>query len=301
MINPIVKTTELTKTYGRKERKALENITLEIGGQGVFTILGRNGAGKTTFLRIIGTQLMPTSGKAYVLGYDVVTEVNKVRENIAVMPQEGSTLPPLTPWDHVYYTLIVKGFSKLEAKRAASEALDKLGLADYKNTHADQLSGGLRQRTLVAIAMSSNAKLLLLDEPTLGLDPLSRRNVWKVIREYCKNRGSVILTTHYLGEAEVLSDDIMILSEGKVIARGNVEGLKNIVKEKVKVEVGEGFSDEELRSFGRTVIVGSRLRVLTDERSARDLVNEAIKKGVRTQISPITLDDAFVELAEEGE
>ncbi|MCX8188287.1 MAG: ABC transporter ATP-binding protein [Nitrososphaeria archaeon] len=296
----ILKAMELTKIY-KGGVKALDNVSFDFYGQGVFTILGRNGAGKTTFLRIIGTQLLPSKGKAYVLGYDVVKESKNVRKNITVMPQEGSTLPPLTPWDHVYYTLRIRGFSKEEARENALEALSALELLEYKDVHADQLSGGLRQRTLVAMAMATKSKLLLLDEPTLGLDPLSRRNIWKVIREYCKKYGSIILTTHYLDEAEILSDDIVILNNGKVIAKGSVEQLKSEVREKVKVEVYNGFTEEELRSYGRIVVVGDRKRVLTDEKSAQELVKISIKRGVRVQTSPITLDDVFVDLAAEGE
>ncbi|MEM0053212.1 MAG: ABC transporter ATP-binding protein [Nitrososphaeria archaeon] len=296
----ILKALELSKVY-KGGVKALDNVTFEFKGQGVFTILGRNGAGKTTFLRIIGTQLLPSSGKAYVLGYDVVKESKNVRKNITVMPQEGSTLPPLTPWDHVYYTLRIRGFSKEEAKENALEALSALELLEYKDVHADQLSGGLRQRTLVAMAMATKSKLLLLDEPTLGLDPLSRRNIWKVIRDYCRKYGSIILTTHYLDEAEVLSDDIVILNNGKVIAKGSVEQLKSEVREKVKVEVYNGFTEEELKSYGRIVVVGDRKRVLTDEKSAHELVKMSIERGIKVQTSPITLDDVFVDLAAEGE
>jgi ABC-2 type transport system ATP-binding protein len=300
MIEEILRAENLSKVY-KGGTKALDNVSFDFRGQGVFTILGRNGAGKTTFLRIIGTQLLPSSGRAYVLGHDVVRESKIVRRNITVMPQEGSTLPPLTPWDHVYYTLRIRGFSKEEARENALEALSLLELLEYKDVHADQLSGGLRQRTLVAMAMATKSKLLLLDEPTLGLDPLSRRNIWKVIREYCKKYGSVILTTHYLDEAEVLSDDIVILNDGKVVAKGTVEQLKSGVKEKVKVEIYNGFSDEELMSYGRVVYVGDRRRVLTDEKSAQELVNLAIKKGVKVQTSPITLDDVFVDIASAGE
>jgi ABC-2 type transport system ATP-binding protein len=296
---PIVKTVELTKRYQSAGTLALAGITLELNGQGVFTILGRNGAGKTTLLRIIATQLMPTTGQVFVLGFDAIKEAKMVRRNITVMPQEGSTLPPLTPWDHVYYLLRVRGVSKSDAEDSTLEVMQKLDLVDCMHVHADQLSGGLRQRTMVAMAMATKARLLLLDEPTLGLDPLSRRRIWKVIREYCKTYGSVILTTHYLEEAEVLSDDIVILSKGKMIAQGNVDALKNIVKEKTKVEVYGGFTDEELQSYGRLVVVADRRRVLTDPRAAQELVNEAITRGVKAQTSPITLDDVFVDLAEE--
>jgi len=300
MLLEILRTESLSKVYKGGVR-ALEDVSFEFRGQGVFTILGRNGAGKTTLLRIIGTQLLPTSGRAYVLGYDVVRESKLVRKNITVMPQEGSTLPPLTPWDHVYYTLRIKGFSKEEARENALEALSWLELLEYKDVHSDQLSGGLRQRTLVAMAMAAKSRLLLLDEPTLGLDPLSRRKIWRVIREYCRKYGSIILTTHYLDEAEVLSDDVVILNNGKVVAKGSVEQLKTGIRERVKVEVYNGFSDEELRSFGRIVVVGDRRRVLTDERSAQELVNLAIRRGVRVQTSPITLDDVFVDIASVGE
>ncbi|MEM3404404.1 MAG: ABC transporter ATP-binding protein [Nitrososphaeria archaeon] len=301
MVASILKTINLSKIYRRGKIKALTDVSLEFNDRGVLTLLGRNGAGKTTFLRVISTQLMPTSGKVFVLGYDVVKEAKAVRNNIAVMPQEGATLPPLTPWDHVYFTLRIKGISKNVAKEYTNDVLEKLDLMQYKDVHADRLSGGLRQRILVAMAMAYKARLLLLDEPTLGLDPLSRRKIWKIVREYCKNVGSVILTTHYLDEAEVLSDQVVILNNGKVLANGTVDELRNFVKEKVKIEVYSGFLFEELQSYGRLVPVADRLRVLTNEKTAQELVNEAIKRGARVQTSPITLDDVFVELSTEVE
>jgi len=297
---PILKTINLSKIYRRGKTKALTDVSLEFNNQGVLTLLGRNGAGKTTFLRIISTQLMPTEGNVFVLGYDVVKEARAVRKNIAVMPQEGATLPPLTPWDHVYFTLRIKGVQKDIAKESANEVLEKLDLMEYKHIHADRLSGGLRQRILVAMAMACKARLLLLDEPTLGLDPLSRRKIWKIVREYCKNIGSVILTTHYLDEAEVLSDQIVILNNGRILANGTADQLRSLIEEKIKVEVYNGFSAEELHSYGRLVPVADRLRVLTNEKSAQQLVNEAIKRGARVQTSPITLDDVFIELSVNG-
>ncbi len=276
--------------------RALSNVSLEVKRGGVFTLLGRNGAGKTTFLRIASTQLLPTRGQVFVFGYDVVEEADFVREDVAVLPQEAMPIPPYTPWDHVYHTLVIRGVPRAEAKRRALEALEELELLEYKDRPADRLSGGLRQRTLVAMALATKASLLFLDEPTLGLDPVSRRRVWEVVRERCRSGSTIVLTTHYLDEAEVLSDEVAILDGGKVLTKGSVEELKAKVKESVKVEVVNGFSEEELTSFGRIIKVADRLKVLTDEGAAEELLKLAVRRKAKVRTSPISLEDLFVDL-----
>lgn len=298
---PVFETVNLRKVYRRSGVEALKGVSLRMEGREVFTILGRNGAGKTTFLRILATQLMPTGGQARVLGYDVLREAGEVRRRIAVMPQEALPFSAFTPWDHVYHILRIRGLLREEAGERTRGVLETLELSEYANVPADQLSGGLRHRILLAMAMATEAELLLLDEPTLGLDPVHRRRVWRTIRNYCREKGSVVLTTHYLDEAEILSDEVVIFEKGVVVARGTAEELKSRVKERVKVEVFGISTAEELSPFGKVVVVADRLRVLTDERSAEELVNLAIRRGWRAQVSPIALDDVFVDLLEVGE
>ena len=292
--------TNLTKIYKGSEKKALDNVSFKMPSSGILTLLGRNGAGKTTLLRIATTQLLPTRGSVTVLGFDVVSEAKKVRERISVLPQESRPFPPLTPWDHIYYTLLARGLSRVEAKARAKRVLEDLELVEYANISADKLSGGLRQRILLAMALSAYAELVFLDEPTLGLDAVNQRRIWSVIRDYCKRYGSAVLTTHSLNEAEALSDYVVVLDRGRVAAQGTVDELKALVPYRFRVDVSEGFSKEELSSYGKVVEVGGKMRVLLDEAGAKELALDAVKRRVSASVSPTTLEDIFIDLVEEG-
>jgi ABC-2 type transport system ATP-binding protein len=292
--------TNLTKIYKGSEKRALDNVSFKMPSSGILTLLGRNGAGKTTLLRIATTQLLPTSGNVTVLDLDVVSEAKKVRERISVLPQEGRPFPPLTPWDHVYYTLLARGFGRFEAKARAKKVLEDLELVEYAAIPADKLSGGLRQRILLAMALSAYAELVFLDEPTLGLDAVNQRKIWSLIKDYCRKYGSVVLTTNSINEAEVLSDYIVVLNRGGVVAQGTVDELKAMVPYRFRVDVSEGFSKEELSSYGKVVEVGGKMRVLLDEASARELALDAVKRRVSASVSPTTLEDVFIDLVEEG-
>ena len=215
---PII-TEELSKIYKGSKIPALDSVSLTVRSRQVFTLLGRNGAGKTTFVRICATQLMPTSGKVNVLGYDVITEPKKVRDLISIVPQEGRPLRALTPWDHVYNWLQIRGQNRSQAKINTKTILENLELYDVKDRPAMNLSGGMKQKILVAMAMATDAQLLFLDEPTIGLDPISRRQVWSAIKKWKTQGKSILLTTHYMDEAEMLSDRIAIIDHGRSIGR----------------------------------------------------------------------------------
>jgi ABC-2 type transport system ATP-binding protein len=196
----------VTKMYKGTSRPALVGVSLEVEAGKVFTLLGRNGAGKTTFVRMCATQLMPTSGRISVLGYDVVRQAKEIRNIISVVPQEGRPLRALTPWDHIYNWLQIRGESKQRAREKTEDFLKRLELWEARDRPAMNLSGGMKQKILVAMAMAVDAQLLFLDEPTIGLDPVSRRQVWSAIKGWKAKGGSILLTTHYMDEAEVLSD-----------------------------------------------------------------------------------------------
>ncbi len=195
---------QVSKIYKGTIYAALSTVSLNVEPGQIFTLLGRNGAGKTTFVRICATQLMPTAGSISVLGYDVVKEPGKVRNIISIVPQEGRPLRALTPWDHVYNWLQIRGENKNKSKEETEKILRKLELYEARNRPAMNLSGGMKQKVLVAMAMATNAELLFLDEPTIGLDPLSRRQVWSAIKDWKKEGKSILLTTHYMDEAEML-------------------------------------------------------------------------------------------------
>jgi ABC-2 type transport system ATP-binding protein len=292
----------VSKLYKGARRPALDGISIEAGTGTVFTLLGRNGAGKTTFVRICATQLAPSSGVIKVLGHDVIRSTDHVRELISVLPQEAKPLRALTPWDHVYNWLQIRGEYKDEARRRTTEILQLLELWNNKDSPVMHLSGGMKQKVLVAMAMAVDAEVLFLDEPSIGLDPLSRRQVWTAIKEWKKQGRTVILTTHYMDEAEMLSDKIAIIDCGTVAASGTMEDLRKIIPQNVRVDISkDGLDAESLKSFGAVVDTGAgSLRIFTYEAAARELSELALRKNLTFMVSPVTLDDVFVSLLKRG-
>lgn len=293
-----VEAKEVSKIYKDSDSPALRNISLSVEDGQIFTLLGRNGAGKTTFVRICTTQLMLTSGTLRVLGYDVVKERAKIRDVISIVPQEARPLRALTPWDHVYNWLRIRGEKRDEAAKRTEKILHRLELYDKKGTPSMNLSGGMKQKILVAMSMATNADLLFLDEPTIGLDPISRRQVWSAIRDWKDEGKSIVLTTHYMDEAESLSDKIVIIDKGQVISEGTMEELRKVIPHNIRIDiVKKGIDQDQLKSFGSVIDMGSGvLRVFTFESVIKDLSEFAIKRKLRFTVSPITLDDIFVSL-----
>ena len=160
------------------------------------------------------------------------------------------------------------------------------------------LSGGMKQKILVAMAMATESKLLFLDEPTIGLDPVSRRQIWKAIKEKKDSGTTILLTTHYMDEAEVLSDDIVIIDKGVVISQGTLSEIRKNIKENIKIEISKfGVDGEVLKSYGTVVDTGTDiLKLFTFESNIQELSAIAIKKNFFFKVSPITLDDVFVSM-----
>jgi len=216
---------------------------------------------------------------------------------VAAVPQEGNTIGPLTPWDHVYLALLARGMSRTEARRRARDTLERMELADYQDQPADTLSGGLRQRIRVAMAVATDAELVFLDEPTLGLDAISRRRVWTVLKDLCKEGRTILLTTHYIDEAEILSNKVAIVNSGRLITSGTPSELLSKVEERVRVDLsGSKFSEEEVGTYGRPIKVAERWRVFTDNVRAGELTQEAVRRGSEVSVAPVSLEDLFVEL-----
>lgn len=288
----------VTKTYRGSAKPALHDVSLQVETGRVFTLLGRNGAGKTTFVRMCATQLMPSSGAISVLGYDVARQAKEVRNLISVVPQEGRPLRALTPLDHVYNWLRIRGESKDGSREKTEGILKKLELWEARDRPAMNLSGGMKQKILVAMAMAVDAQLLFLDEPTIGLDPVSRRQVWSAVKDWKAKGGSILLTTHYMDEAEMLSDYIVIIDRGSVVAQGTIQELRRTIPQNTRVDIArDGLDMEALRSYGSVVDTGAgTLRVFTFESAVRELSELALRRNLAFTVSPVTLDDVFVHL-----
>jgi ABC-2 type transport system ATP-binding protein len=270
-------------------------VSLSIRRQERVALLGRNGAGKTTFLRIASTLLMPTSGRVEVFGHDVTRDPDAVRPLIAVVPQEGKPFFHLTPREQVYAYLRARGVPRAEAKDKTQSALEQVGLEDVADRLAITLSGGQKQRTMVATVLSTGAPLLFLDEPTIGLDPFARRAVWESLRRLTREGSTILLTTHYLDEAEALSDRLYIVEEGRILAQGTAEELKRQVGGSVRVSVRDGGSlHAQLETFGPTVSEDGTVHVVTGPERVTEIVELAMRGGLSALVGPVTLEEAFL-------
>lgn len=288
----------MTKVYGKSEKKALDSVTFSVPSRGIFVLIGRNGSGKTTLVRILATQLEPTSGRATINGIDVVNEARLLREKIAIVPQEARPIPWMTPMQTVLSYLLWRGFEYSEAKRRAHEALEKIGLAQSTNAMNRSLSGGMRRKVMVATVLSSEAEVIFLDEPTTGLDPISRREFWGTLREI-GNQRLTFLTTHYLEEAEQLADQIGILDEGHLIRIGTLEELRQSVNYNYSLRLLETPAPPFGGVEKGEIVTGSdgSVRILTVEDEAFRISSELAKRGLKFTINPVSLDDIFFYLA----
>jgi ABC-2 type transport system ATP-binding protein len=292
----------LSKTYrkGPHPVRALDRVDLAIERGRLFAFLGRNGAGKTTFIKIASTLLLPSEGELRLFGHDVVREPSTVRRQMALVPQEGKLFYHMTPREHVYEYLRVRGVSAETAKSRTAAILEEMGLLGYQNVIALRLSGGLQQRTLVAMILATEAPILFLDEPTLGMDPFARRQVWKVIRKATGRGSTVLLTTHYLDEAEQLSEELAVIEGGRILYHGTGEALKSTVRREVRVQFTGAVRPEELASFGKVFAERGRTVVLTTRSSVPELTEVGLARGSEVTVGPVTLEEAFLELVGRG-
>ncbi len=289
----VLEARDLQKVY-RGGTRALERVSLEVDRGTVFGLLGPNGAGKTTFVKIAATQLLPTAGTATVLGFDVVRNPRAVRELIAAVPQEGRPLSLQTPYEHLLTYLVARGESLIDARRRAKEALSRFHLDGYRDVICANLSGGLRQRVLVAMAMSTDADLLILDEPTIGLDPVARVDVWNLVREYVSGGRTILLTTHYMDEAEALSDRLAIVNKGRVIATGTPAEIRGRLRATHVVIVKTAHDAEEFHAYGRVLRAGASLRILTDRDGASALTSWCVARNLEVSVRQVSVEDVFI-------
>lgn len=217
-----IQTTALTKRY--KEITAVDGLDLEIRQGEFYALLGVNGAGKTTAIRLLTGLTRPTSGDALVGGYSITREREQVKQRIGVAPQETAIAPNLTVKENLELICGIYGFSKTKAASKIEELTGQFSLESVLKRRAGKLSGGWQRRVSIAMALISEPELLFLDEPTLGLDVLARHELWDTIRAL-KGRITIVLTTHYMEEAAALSDRIGILKDGRLLAVGTAAEL----------------------------------------------------------------------------
>lgn len=214
---------QVVKKFG--DFTAVKGVSLSVEKGEMFGLLGVNGAGKTTLIRILSTLSLPTGGSARVGGYDVVKQAGEVKRIIDVSPQETSIAPNLTVRENLYFFASVYGLTKRQADETIQEIAEVFRLEEVMGKRAKTLSGGWARRLSIAIALVSSPQVLFLDEPTLGLDVLARRELWRVI-EKLKGKITIVLTSHYLEEIEALCDRVAVMAKGEVAFTGTVEEIK---------------------------------------------------------------------------
>ena len=220
---------ELVKTYDKGKVRALDNLSLDVEEGTVLGVLGPNGAGKTTTVRILSTLLRPDSGRAIVGGIDVIKNPDKVREIIGLSGQYAAVDEILTGYDNLLMFGQLYHLGKKNAVIRANELLERFNLTEAAKRPIKTYSGGMRRRLDLAASLIVKPKVLFLDEPTTGLDPRGRQEMWGVIQELVKGGVTLLLTTQYLEEADQLADEIAVIDTGKVIARGTSDALKKQV------------------------------------------------------------------------
>jgi ABC-2 type transport system ATP-binding protein len=268
---------------------------MRVPSHGIFALIGRNGAGKTTLVRILATELEPTSGVASINGMDVMKEARRLRERIAIVPQEARTIPWLTAGQTVLSYLLWRGFGYVEARRRAREALARVGIEKHENTLNRLLSGGVKRKVLVATVLASEAEIIFLDEPTTGLDPISRRELWQILTEISNDR-FVVLTTHYLEEAEQLAGMIGVLNEGKLVGLGTLDQLRGMIKYQYSIMLAPGDAAPQLREGIVNVGSDGQVQVLTTEDEAHRLSKQLLEGGSRFTMSRVSINDVFFHL-----
>jgi ABC-2 type transport system ATP-binding protein len=242
MVDSVVRVRGLTKRYG--EIQAVDGIDFDVRRGEVFGLLGPNGAGKTTTVEILEGLRSPDGGEVTVLGLDVAKDVDKLKPRIGVSLQTASMYPKLTVTE-----LIDLFRSFYPTSRPTAELIEALGLGERKDAQSQVLSGGQRQRLAVALALVNDPELVFLDEPTTGLDPAARRSLWDLVRDLQSAGRSVLLTTHYMEEAEVLCDRLAIMDHGRILEMGTVDELvsKRFQERAVRFDALEGLTEEDLR------------------------------------------------------
>ena len=219
-----IKTLGLTKRY--KNLTAVDSLDLEIRQGELFSLLGVNGAGKTTAIKMLTCLAKPSGGDAFVGGWSILKDPDRVKRLIGVSPQETAIAPKLSVKENLELICGIHGFSKGKTEARIAELVRQFALEPVLQRNAGNLSGGWQRRVSIAMALISEPQILFLDEPTLGLDVLARRELWETIRAL-KGRATIILTTHYMEEARELSDRIGIMKDGRLLAVGTAEELKN--------------------------------------------------------------------------
>jgi daunorubicin resistance ABC transporter ATP-binding subunit len=302
----VVVTTGLTKHFG--DFVAVDDFNLEVKEGSVVSLLGPNGAGKTTIVRMLATLSEPTSGTASVCGYDVVREADKVRSVVSLTGQFAALEDNLTAQENLLLMARLRGYTKGSSKKIVEGLIDRFDIGEFRDKLVKSVSGGQRRRVDLAASLVVQPRILILDEPTTGLDPRSRQVVWSTVRELVASGVTLFLTTQYLEEADALADFIVLIDHGRATASGTSNELKSLIgDQRVDVTATDALGLDELvraleGSFEVTIDRERRLVSVPAPDELRDLSSvTAALAHARIAIDEIalrrpTLDDAFLAL-----
>lgn len=296
-----IQTFSLSRKFG--DLVAVNSIDLSIKEGELFSVLGPNGAGKTTAIKMLCCLLRPSSGTATIMGHDIQKDAIAVKKVIDVSPQETAIAEHLNAWENLSLIGGIHGLAKEEVKKRSGELLEMVGLTRRAKDQVRKYSGGMKRRLSIVMALVSDPQVLFLDEPTLGLDPQSRRSIWEHIAEL-KGKKTIVLTTHYLEEADALADRIAIIDEGKIAALGTPQELKDSISDmQVMVVKAKNLTPDaidglkEIYSEVKTIEDGVEIKA--KEFSFDEIVDYLRPRGVvieSTSRKQITLDDVFLHL-----
>jgi ABC-2 type transport system ATP-binding protein len=288
-------------------REVVRGVSLEIQEGEIFGLLGPNGAGKTTLVSMISTRLRPTSGDGWVYGKHVVHDVDAARRMLNVAPQEEALYPSLTGAENLAFFAELYGVSGAARRQAVAEALDAVGLTGRKDDRVDTYSGGMRRRLNLGCALVSAPRLVLLDEPTVAVDPQSRAHIFDAVRALRARGTTILYTTHQLQEAEDLCDRIAIMDEGRVVACGTLPELltlsraTEVIELRLLAPLDSVAPIQAIEGVRSVEAIGSELRIFTTR--AQQVLSRVYRAVsalghavVRTRVTPVALDDVFLEL-----
>ncbi len=299
----VVEAVDVWKKYG--DREALRGVSITVGEKEIVSLLGPNGAGKTTLISIIVGVLKQTRGKVLVCGGD--PKKPEVRARIGFCPQEHGLIEELTGYENMLFYARLYGIDGEEAKKRIRNLLETVGLWEHARRIVGKYSGGMKKRLSLAITLLPDPQLLVLDEPTVGMDPGVRREVWDIIRNAKRDGKSVLLATHYMDEADILSDRVYIMHEGRVVAHGSPEELKEKYGPPSVIEVElarapPGLGEALSKLVGEHVIVGdtfARVHSRSPEEDVPRIVAEIHRMGGEItclRVAKPTLEDVFLKL-----
>jgi ABC-2 type transport system ATP-binding protein len=301
--NDVIHTENLTKSYPGMDTPAVDQLNLDVLQGEIFGLLGPNGAGKTTTAGILTTRVVPTSGTAFVAGIDVRKHPALVKQVSGIVSQQNTLDRQLTVWENLYFHGRLFGIGAKESRRRSDELLDRFSLSKWAKASVYALSGGMAQRLMVARAIFHHPAVLFLDEPTAGLDPQSRLALWEMLQELNTSGQTVVLTTHYMEEAEQLCTRVAIMDHGKVLALDTPSNLKQstgadtIVTVKVASD-GERLAQSLKESLGGVVSTRVVDNVLTMQIEGADrlvprVVN--IAEGIDVEILDLAVAEPSLE------